>query len=686
MSFIDKIERGSLVDRFTALAKTVAEKDTVILSLIAGVSNTDSDTTIGISSPEFYINNGASEEEALIQSIEAVLHEAAHIKFTGKFDQKCMTSIRNSAIADGYDFSTLYHITNLIEDIRVNKLMRLLRPGFAFYITQSLNIQFEGKDLDTLKKSVNGVPSKYAVAWFIYYESNNNTLKKYAVSRVDSTIWEQSLDIIDKSLKEHDVHNMFDYGKQLYDLLDIPHFTKTKEKKPRLIKPTDPESGVSVDPEDKDTTDSTDVNMEKDDIEDSDIEDTSEEEDEEEEEEDEEDDGIEYVDYVNSSDLDDEIVEELLEDVNREEESRKGDITDVEDFTFKDPLGITKPPVASKVVPPVALPTPYVQYKHSGLPKCKLVDKLATTDIHEGCGIIYKPKTTTISAWDIVPTPQLNAFAQKVKYLFEGTKTYNVHKTNAGKLNTPSAWRTTVEDVDVFIKKNSTVVGGTAMHVLVDMSGSMAGFKMGAAVTAVQYLAHTAKTYNIPCRIVGFNNFIGAGVLLSEIKDWDDKEVSLANMKASDNNRDGLALRIAGLELLQRPETNKLQILISDGLPSACVKYGTIESLGLKPGHAFMPQYYISILSEPDKFTTTEKIIVNDIRTAIKTSKSQGIKFCSLFITSSTAAYTHASGMGHYLDTFKALYGNDLKIIATADLTKVLPMQLIKVLAQYKNA
>ena len=115
-----------------------------------------------------------------------------------------------------------------------------------------------------------------------------------------------------------------------------------------------------------------------------------------------------------------------------------------------------------------------------------------------------------------------------------------------------------------------------ALFVLVDESGSMSWYdRIPAATRATVLLEAVSRSINIPCAIYGHTE--RDCVELIKYRDFDDEEnkkYNIPSMDARSDNRDGYALKFALEKLKERPEENKLLIIISDGQPAARNYYG----------------------------------------------------------------------------------------------------------------
>ena len=74
---------------------------------------------------------------------------------------------------------------------------------------------------------------------------------------------------------------------------------------------------------------------------------------------------------------------------------------------------------------------------------------------------------------------------------------------------------------------------------------------------------------SIPFRVMSFCTFWDY-TILHRMRDYDDdrrENTHIFDYLSSSNNRDGLAIRAAGIDLLKREEEKKLLIVLSDGKP-----------------------------------------------------------------------------------------------------------------------
>ncbi len=108
-----------------------------------------------------------------------------------------------------------------------------------------------------------------------------------------------------------------------------------------------------------------------------------------------------------------------------------------------------------------------------------------------------------------------------------------------------------------------------AVQVLIDASGSQQSRQPQVALQAY-IISRALSRAGFPHEITSFCTFWDYTVL-QRFRQFDDPEEAdekIWRYTTSSNNRDGLAVRAAGEELLQRPEENKILIVLSDGRPN----------------------------------------------------------------------------------------------------------------------
>ena len=116
------------------------------------------------------------------------------------------------------------------------------------------------------------------------------------------------------------------------------------------------------------------------------------------------------------------------------------------------------------------------------------------------------------------------------------------------------------------VKKDSSEF---VVHVLIDASGSQ---RSRQSLVALQgfIISEALSIVGIPHRVMGFCTFWDYTVM-QRYRDYDDPREAnkrIFEFHASSNNRDGLAIRAAAASLRERPEENKVLIVLSDGRPN----------------------------------------------------------------------------------------------------------------------
>lgn len=126
----------------------------------------------------------------------------------------------------------------------------------------------------------------------------------------------------------------------------------------------------------------------------------------------------------------------------------------------------------------------------------------------------------------------------------------------------------------IFRQDQSTVV----VELLIDASGSQAVRQSMVALQSYLFSAALSRI-QIPHRVMSYCTY-GDHTILRRFRDYDDKpsaDRKILEYRATSNNRDGLALAAAGVDLLKRREDHKIVIVFSDGLPNDMVS-GRVRS------------------------------------------------------------------------------------------------------------
>lgn len=123
-------------------------------------------------------------------------------------------------------------------------------------------------------------------------------------------------------------------------------------------------------------------------------------------------------------------------------------------------------------------------------------------------------------------------------------------------------------DAKLFQQELKGEISDFVVDVLIDASGSQ--MKRQGDVSLQAYIISEAlSNVDIPHRVMSFCTFWDY-TIMHRFRRYDDprsENDNIFNYVTSSNNRDGLAIRTAGYDLLQREEEKKIMIILSDGRP-----------------------------------------------------------------------------------------------------------------------
>ncbi len=123
-------------------------------------------------------------------------------------------------------------------------------------------------------------------------------------------------------------------------------------------------------------------------------------------------------------------------------------------------------------------------------------------------------------------------------------------------------------DAKVFQRELKANSAEFVVDVLMDASGSQRS-RQGDVALQGYIISEALSNAQIPHRVMSFCTFWDY-TILHRFRDYDDDRKENANLfdyMTSSNNRDGLAIKAAGYDLLQRSEDKKIMIILSDGKP-----------------------------------------------------------------------------------------------------------------------
>ena len=148
-----------------------------------------------------------------------------------------------------------------------------------------------------------------------------------------------------------------------------------------------------------------------------------------------------------------------------------------------------------------------------------------------------------------------------------------IYRADHGTLDNAALWRVGRCEFPLLFEKivrqdESSVV----VELLIDASGSQS-VRQGMVALQSYLFSSALSGIGIPHRVMSYCTY-GNYTVLRRFRDYDDKPAAdkrILEYRATSNNRDGLALAAAGLDIKKRREEHKVVIVFSDGLPNDMV-------------------------------------------------------------------------------------------------------------------
>ena len=138
-----------------------------------------------------------------------------------------------------------------------------------------------------------------------------------------------------------------------------------------------------------------------------------------------------------------------------------------------------------------------------------------------------------------------------------------------GRIVPSRLWRIgRTDDARLFQQEIKGETSDFVVDVLIDASGSQMR-RQGEVALQAYIISEALSNVEIPHRVMSFCTFWDY-TIMHRFRRYDDPRTeneNIFNYVTSSNNRDGLAIRTAGYELLQREEEKKIMIILSDGRP-----------------------------------------------------------------------------------------------------------------------
>lgn len=184
--------------------------------------------------------------------------------------------------------------------------------------------------------------------------------------------------------------------------------------------------------------------------------------------------------------------------------------------------------------------------------------------------------------------------------------------SDRGRIVPSRLWRVgRSHDSRVFLRKLNHDNSDFVVDVLIDASGSQRK-RQGQVAMQAYILSEALSIANVPHRVMSFCTFWDY-TILHRFREYEDDRSANENIfeyNTSSNNRDGLAIKAAGYELLNREEEHKILIILSDGRP-----YDVI----LNRPNARNPQPY------------QEKYAISDTAFEVRKLRSKGVCVLGVF-------------------------------------------------------
>ncbi len=203
-------------------------------------------------------------------------------------------------------------------------------------------------------------------------------------------------------------------------------------------------------------------------------------------------------------------------------------------------------------------------------------------------------------------------------------------------------------DAKLFQQELKGEASDFVVDVLIDASGSQMR-RQGEVALQAYIISEALSNVEIPHRVMSFCTFWDY-TIMHRFRRYDDPRAendNIFNYVTSSNNRDGLAIRTAGYDLLQREEEKKIMIILSDGRP-----YDVI----INRPNARNPEPYQG------------KNAISDTATEVRCLRSQEVSVLGVF-----------AGEEKDLATEKKIFGKDFAYIRDiANFSKIVGRYLTK--------
>lgn len=660
-------EREMLRRRFEALLKTVAEDNDIDLSLTREVGASTDGYRAKITDPFTFFDLGYKTSDAITIALHCTIHEASHILYSGK-PVDTLNPAYKKYVPEGYRWKDLFWCIDAMEDWRVNHLMEEVRPGIIKYRTKASKLMIDmntgTEDIIYIRKALMKKYFSESKKWDAdVYDDIEDKVKK-AVA-----IWDRC------NAEAKTFNDVVKYAVQMYDVLHDkrapgePEETKLRKKKkpkPESSKGEPGSGGSAGSAGDDDDGDGggigrggfsrpEDVPSFMSGAEDDDEDLTVPEEDEDTEGVKDDEDLVIEDEEGEEKELDLEAkpammgdsLDKGLESLEKREKAiaaLEGDSPKFGGTAYMYPVAPIK---GAKIIAQMVK-----EGQHIDTPVCYV--KLPEDKMHKLGG--HKSWLTYLHSAPV--ENRVRTFIGKAKNVLKLDNKGIVEQRKSGRPISTRLWRAScdIRDTKVFSKKIDLSQGDTAVYILADNSGSMRGI-IDVTREAVYMLARLMIHYNIPCKVVIFDcatELSKSCVRHVELKDWEEKTADgIARYSCGHDNRDGLSVHIASLELAQRTESNKILFVLSDGEPAD----GTSTRTG--------------------KYTSYSDC--TDVAQYVRKARCLGIQVLGVYMTNPTIGMSGET-LKYRARHHKEMYGDELYTIGQLE---QIPSLLLRALSRF---
>ena len=158
---------------------------------------------------------------------------------------------------------------------------------------------------------------------------------------------------------------------------------------------------------------------------------------------------------------------------------------------------------------------------------------------------------------------------RELEYILKNKSIPN-RKTYKGLINVNELWQVKLLEPKMFIKKGREEKADYVCEILLDSSGSMNNYNKAQYALKTISIIEEGLRKIIPLKMIGFSAY--GTIKHMVIKDFNDtKNINYtenSNISFNSGNKDGFSIRLATKDLMLRPESKKILIIMSDGLPS----------------------------------------------------------------------------------------------------------------------